>query len=93
MTKTLNVVPEADEISTGVHDAEKVANGLADVLADTYRLIFKTHAYHWTVTGPAFYSIHKLNVHRRRYTCRTHPCTWATGTAQDERHDGKIARR
>ena len=60
MTKTLNVVPEADEISTGVHDAEKVATGLADVLADTYRLIFKTHAYHWNVTGPAFYSIHKL---------------------------------
>ncbi|MEY8838741.1 Dps family protein [Cribrihabitans sp. XS_ASV171] len=37
-----------------------MAEGLADVLADTYRLVFKTHAYHWNVEGPAFYSIHKL---------------------------------
>ncbi|WP_224816398.1 Dps family protein [Hasllibacter sp. MH4015] len=60
MTDTLKVVPEAAEVKTGVRDVEAIASGLADVLADTYRLIFKTHAYHWNVTGPAFYSIHKL---------------------------------
>jgi len=47
-------------VHTGVRDVEGIASGLADVLADTYRLIFETHAYHWNVTGPAFYSIHKL---------------------------------
>lgn len=60
MTDTLKIVPSADEIATGVRGASAVAEGLADVLADTYRLTFKTHAYHWNVTGPAFYSIHKL---------------------------------
>ena len=60
MTGTLKIVPTSDEISTGVRDAATVAEGLADVLADTYRMTFKTHAYHWNVTGPAFYSIHKL---------------------------------
>lgn len=60
MSDTLKIVPTADEISTGVRDVPGIADGLADVLADTYRLIFKTHAYHWNVTGPAFYSIHKM---------------------------------
>jgi len=60
MTETLNVVPTTDTVHTGVRNVEGIAEGLADVLSDTYRLIFKTHAYHWNVTGPAFYSIHKL---------------------------------
>lgn len=60
MADALKVVPTPDEIQTGVKDAPTVAEGLADVLADTYRLIFKTHAYHWNVTGPTFYSVHKL---------------------------------
>ena len=33
---------------------------LGDALASTYVLYHKTHAYHWNVTGPLFYSIHKL---------------------------------
>ncbi|WP_425093478.1 Dps family protein [Tropicimonas sp. S265A] len=60
MSEALKVIPTTDEVHTGVADVEDVADALADVLADTYRLIFKTHAYHWNVTGPAFYSIHKL---------------------------------
>jgi len=60
MTDALKVVPTADTVKTGVRNVEGIADGLADVLADTYRLIFKTHAYHWNVTGPLFYSIHKL---------------------------------
>lgn len=60
MTNTLNIVPAADDVKTGVRNVEGIASGLADVLSDTYRLIFKTHAYHWNVTGPLFYSVHKL---------------------------------
>jgi starvation-inducible DNA-binding protein len=60
MTDALKVVPSKDEISTGVRDTAALADGLADVLSDTYRLVFKTHAYHWNVEGPLFYSIHKL---------------------------------
>ena len=57
---SLKVISTKDTVETGVKDIDGIAEGLADVLADTYRLIFKTHAYHWNVTGPLFYSIHKL---------------------------------
>ena len=60
MANPMHVIPTEDRVSTGVRNAEAVADGLADVLADTYRLIFKTHAYHWNVEGPLFFSVHKL---------------------------------
>ncbi|MBY6067450.1 DNA starvation/stationary phase protection protein [Leisingera aquaemixtae] len=60
MTGALSAVPSPDKVETGVKDTGAIAEGLADVLADTYRLVFKTHACHWNVEGPAFYSMHKL---------------------------------
>ena len=39
---------------------ETIAQGLSHVLADTYLLYIKTHAYHWNVTGPLFSSLHLL---------------------------------
>ncbi|WP_415922103.1 Dps family protein [Tateyamaria sp. SN6-1] len=60
MSNALNVVPTEDSVSTGVRDTGAIAEGLADVLADTYRLVFKSHAYHWNVEGPLFYSVHNL---------------------------------
>lgn len=60
MTSSLNVIPSEDKVSTGVRQTETIAEGLADVLADTYRLVFKSHAYHWNVEGPLFYSLHNL---------------------------------
>ena len=60
MKDALQVVPSASDVSTGVRDAGAISDALAGVLADTYRLVFKTHAYHWNVEGPLFYSIHKL---------------------------------
>ena len=60
MTQPLNVVAEPRDISSGVRQPSTVASGLADVLADTYMLTYKTHAYHWNVEGPLFYSIHNL---------------------------------
>merc|ERR1711974_398579 len=60
MTDSLKVVPSTDSVSTGVRDTEPLASGLSDVLADTYRLDFKTHAIHWNVEGPLFFSVHHL---------------------------------
>ncbi|MGR3435301.1 MAG: Dps family protein [Shimia sp.] len=60
MKDALDVVPSTDDVKTGVRDTGPIASGLADVLADTYRLIFKTHAIHWNVEGPLFYSVHSL---------------------------------
>lgn len=58
MTNALNVVSEPQSIASGVRKPEAIAEGLANVLADTYMLVFKTHAYHWNVEGPLFYSLH-----------------------------------
>lgn len=60
MANVLEAVPAADTVQTGVRDVKPVAQGLTEALADTYRLVFKTHAYHWNVEGPLFYSVHNL---------------------------------
>src|SRR5262245_62705596 len=39
---------------------ETISKSLSQVLADTYVLHLKTHAYHWNVTGPLFASLHLL---------------------------------
>lgn len=39
---------------------ETMAKAVTAVLADTYALYFKTHAYHWNVTGPRFHDLHGL---------------------------------
>lgn len=62
MADGLDVVPQEDDPKIGIGDGDRagIAEGLGDVLADTYRLLFKTHAYHWNVEGPLFYSLHNL---------------------------------
>ncbi|MFW2544628.1 Dps family protein [Primorskyibacter sp. 2E107] len=60
MKDALNVTPTDDQIATGVRDTGAIADALSNILADTYRLMFKTHAYHWNVEGPLFYTLHKL---------------------------------
>jgi starvation-inducible DNA-binding protein len=41
-------------------DRQRIAGALSHVLADTYVLYLKTHAYHWNVTGPFFSALHIL---------------------------------
>ena len=60
MTQSLNVVAEPQDIASGVRAPETIAEGIADVLVDTYMLTYKTHAYHWNVECPLFYSVHNL---------------------------------
>lgn len=60
MTSPLNVVPQESDIATGISDTDAMAQALELMLADTYRLIFKTHAIHWNVEGPLFYAVHNL---------------------------------
>src|SRR5436189_4655305 len=40
--------------------SDAVADALTKVLADSYALYFKTHAFHWNVTGPTFFSLHEM---------------------------------
>lgn len=37
-----------------------IVKQLTTVLADTFVLYFKTHAFHWNVVGPEFKSLHEL---------------------------------
>ena len=57
----LSITGEHD-MNAGIdkHSLKKSAHILSQYLADTYYLYFKTHTFHWNVTGPHFYSLHKL---------------------------------
>ena len=50
------------EINTGIETSsrEKIAAGLASLLADSYTLYLKTHNYHWNVEGPLFNTLHLM---------------------------------
>ncbi len=41
-------------------DRVKIANSLANLLADSYSLYLKTHNFHWNVTGPMFNTLHLM---------------------------------
>ena len=46
----------------GLNETQRLemAAAVTSVLADTYALYFKTHVYHWNVTGPRFHDLHAL---------------------------------
>ncbi|KRD69782.1 DNA starvation/stationary phase protection protein [Ensifer sp. ENS10] len=39
---------------------QEMAAALSDILADTYKLVIKSHIYHWNVVGPLFKPLHEL---------------------------------
>ncbi|RZM79842.1 DNA starvation/stationary phase protection protein [Leptolyngbya iicbica LK] len=41
-------------------DRQAIADGLSNLLADTYTLYLKTHNFHWNVTGPMFQTLHLM---------------------------------
>ena len=55
-----NSKPNPTAVKTGVEDPKSAAALLAGSLADTYSLLIKTHAVHWNVEGPMFFSVHNL---------------------------------
>lgn len=52
----------ADGIHIGISPEGRaaVAQGLHRLLADTWALYLKTHAFHWNVEGPQFASLHLM---------------------------------
>lgn len=50
----------AIDIGIAEKDREKIADGLARVLADTFALYLKTHNFHWNVEGPMFNTLHQM---------------------------------
>lgn len=47
---------------TGISEAGRraLSDGLAQVLADSYTLLGKTHGFHWNVRGPQFPGLHAM---------------------------------
>lgn len=50
------------QINIGIKekDRKEIAEGLSQLLADSYTLYLKTHNYHWNVTGPMFQTLHLM---------------------------------
>ena len=46
--------------STKNNSWSEIANGLSQVLADTYSVYLKTQNYHWNVKGPLFHTLHAM---------------------------------
>ena len=52
----------APTINIGISEKDRaaIAQGLSQLLADTYTLYLTTHNFHWNVTGPMFNSLHAM---------------------------------
>lgn len=50
------------KINIGIKESarKEIVVGLTKVLADTFVLYFKTHQFHWNVTGPMFNTLHLM---------------------------------
>ena len=59
---TLETKVQEMPVKTGVDrgDRKKLAELMGQILASSYVLYHKVHAFHWNVTGPLFYSVHNL---------------------------------
>jgi starvation-inducible DNA-binding protein len=63
-TAAVALAPEAHDetLNNGLPAAYRkdMAGSLSEILASTYRLLIKSHIYHWNVVGPVFKPIHEL---------------------------------
>jgi starvation-inducible DNA-binding protein len=48
------------DIGINAEDRQTIADGLSQLLADSYTLYLKTHNYHWNVEGPLFNTLHLM---------------------------------
>jgi starvation-inducible DNA-binding protein len=60
MSDVLDIKSHIEHPDLGIDGRKRLADSLADIVADTYVLLVKTQGYHWNVVGPLFVSLHKL---------------------------------
>ncbi|ODS22861.1 DNA starvation/stationary phase protection protein [Candidatus Endobugula sertula] len=50
------------EMNIGISEENRqlIAQGVGELLADTYTLYLKTHNFHWNVVGPKFHDLHLM---------------------------------
>lgn len=53
---------KSQKIDIGIDEKQRlqIAEGLKELLADTYTLYLQTHNFHWNVTGPQFRELHLM---------------------------------
>lgn len=58
----LRTKAHVDSMETGIDEEYRntMSHALTGILSDTYRLLIKTHIYHWNVMGPLFKPLHEL---------------------------------
>jgi starvation-inducible DNA-binding protein len=51
-----------EDMETGLsaNYRKQISEALTEILSDTYRLLIKSHVYHWNVVGPLFKPLHEL---------------------------------
>jgi starvation-inducible DNA-binding protein len=55
-------ISKEEEFKTGLSMSyrQQIAEQLSGILSDSYRLLIKSHIYHWNVVGPMFKPLHEL---------------------------------
>jgi len=48
------------DIGISEGDRRRIADGLSELLADSYTLYLMTHNFHWNVKGPMFNTLHLM---------------------------------
>ena len=62
MNSNVARIGEELPVKTGIDrkDRKMLSELMGRALASTYVLYHKTHAFHWNITGPLFYSVHNM---------------------------------
>ena len=62
MSSNVGTETRAMPINIGIEekDRQAIADGLSQLLADTFTLYLKTHNFHWNVTGIMFRTLHVM---------------------------------
>lgn len=58
----LKAEPKTENVKTGINEEYQndMSKRLSSILADSYKLMIKSHVYHWNVVGPLFKPLHEL---------------------------------
>ena len=58
----MNSEHSIEAMNIGIDPSQRadIAQGLKNLLADTYTLYLQTHNFHWNVTGPQFRELHLM---------------------------------
>ncbi|TDQ67091.1 starvation-inducible DNA-binding protein [Maritalea mobilis] len=62
VSSIMNAKSTSEDINTGLDEGlrKDISKTLSDVLGASYRLMIKSHVYHWNVVGPLFKPLHEL---------------------------------